>query len=626
MQDFYPTQLTNLGGLTMDKLYPGIGIIGNEKLSGIYGMNEGIIDAKGTGIQHLFCDAFDIDLVHSACTLVKIGETIYYGNRLETKGGHQIHLVPDESNAENGFMMTDRFSDGRIQQTNKTCSYDENKIVLDFDLLNTWGCDLDIEIYTYLVLRNDRPIHAKIVGSHVIAKIGNQFIGIKAGDQDTAYLVEESPTGFLYRTSNAVLYNEKESLDLETENMMGVLIGHKRQLKEKEAINFTWGMVFDDQEMTVEHQLDALDLNNYKADAQRYWSNYLERGNVIEKTEHAHMVKVNQIAIKAAMIKGFVPADLTGHYFSEGLPSYYARDSMMIARAFILSGHLKEAREVMLYLSDRQRKTSGEFYQRYNGRGEPSEGANNSVFHQLDSIGYFMKNVRDYYKLTGELLVSQEEMQLLMDVLLKCQKKKGMVGPEGGVNEGVYGPAFITSSNMFIYGGIKSTIELIEDTDYKDRLTQLNQGILAGIETTYLKDEGYMYGYVTYHDDLVKKYDTPVYFGVLYGFENTENMKETHGYLMKNAAYFGEGIGYSEQEYHHGPWLFNTAACGEYAYLNKDMKSYEDKYKWIVAHSNNYGLLPEAVSADNENLPFINPLIWACGEFVSLSFISNQLK
>ena len=38
-----------------------------------------------------------------------------------------------------------------------------------------------------------------------------------------------------------------------------------------------------------------------------------------------------------------------------------------------------------------------------------------------------------------------------------------MVGPEGGVNEGVFGPAYITSSNMYIYGGLLAAIEIAKE-------------------------------------------------------------------------------------------------------------------------------------------------------------------
>ncbi|GAU78454.1 hypothetical protein [Fusibacter sp. 3D3] len=611
----------------MTKRYPGIGIIGSERLSGIYGMNEGIIDAKGTGIQHLFYDTFDVDLIHSACTLIKIGDTLYYGNRKETRSAHQVHMHPSISEIREGFIMTDLFNQDQIQITNQAYGFDEAKLGFETTLKNRRHEPLDIEVYTYLILRNTAHVSAKIMENQVIANIGTAFIGVKVGSEDgsedgsKAYLIEESPTGFLYRTTNAVHYDEKSSHPLETSNMVGVLIGHPMRIMPNETYTFMWGIVFEKSERAVMDALKVYPVRTAQSMAQTYWKSYLESGYPCERKAYEDIVNINQIAIKSATIKGFVPADLTGHYFSEGLPSYYARDSMMVARAFLLSGHLKEAREVMVYLYNRKRKASGEFYQRYNGNGEPSEGANNSVFHQLDSIGYFMKNVYDYYKITGELLISPNAIKSLMDALLNCEKKKGMIGPEGGVNEGVYGPAFITSSNMFIYGGVKASIELIEDGLYKSQLETLCKEILEGIENTYLEGEGYQYGYVSYHDDLVKKYDTPVYFGLLYGFENTEHMKSTHQSLLKNAAYFEDGIGYSEQEYHHGPWIFNTAACAEYAFLTGDLNTYEKKYHWITEHSNRYGLMPEAISADDENSCFINPLIWPCAEFVSASFI-----
>jgi len=323
------------------------------------------------------------------------------------------------------------------------------------------------------------------------------------------------------------------------------------------------------------------------------------------------------------MIGGFVPADLTGHYYSDGMPSYYARDSMMVARAFLAAGHTREAKEIIQYLIKRKRKISGEFYQRYNGKGEPSEGANNNVFHQLDSIGYFTHNLLEYKRLTGEILMCEDDLKALLQALFTSERKSGMVGPEGGVNEGVFGPAFITSSNMFIYGGIKAAMELIGDPDYVERLRKLKEEILAGIESTYLEGEGYQYGYVSYHDDLVKKTDTPQYFGLLYGFEDTENMRTTHQTLLKHASFFTDGIGYSEQEYHHGPWIFNTGACAQYAYLIGDRENYECKLQWISDHGNAYGLMPEAVNGDDETQCYINPLIWACAEYVSTCHIKK---
>ena len=56
--------------------FPGLAIIGCDELAGIYGVNEGIVDAKGCGVQHLFFGGFKKDLIHSATNLIKDGETI----------------------------------------------------------------------------------------------------------------------------------------------------------------------------------------------------------------------------------------------------------------------------------------------------------------------------------------------------------------------------------------------------------------------------------------------------------------------------------------------------------------------------------------------------------------------
>ena len=48
--------------------------------------------------------------------------------------------------------------------------------------------------------------------------------------------------------------------------------------------------------------------------------------------------------------------------------------------------------------------------------------------------------------------------------------------------------------------------------------------------------------------------------------------------------------------------------------------------RWAVKHSNRYGLLPEAVDADQEEICFINPLSWACAEFVAAYFSEGRFQ
>jgi hypothetical protein len=603
--------------------YPGLGIIGCEKLAGMYGVNEGIIDGKGTGVRHLFYDGFDLDLVHSAVTLIKDGDTIYYGNRVEKKTGHPIHLKPVESKTEEGFCFTDHFETTELSKIDRGFGFGESCLGFQCEIKDERDQEREIEVYAYVLLRPQPRMMAAKRASQVIAVGEHSAIGISAENCDLVTLVEEGPTGFIYRLTSALLYEEGNDASIEPrdDSLTGILLGKRMTLPANGSVSFEWKMQFERTEQELEVVLDACD--DLKTQARMYWDTFVRQGNILKDPKHQAQERVNRIAIKSAMIGGFVPADLTGHYYSDGMPSYYARDSMMVARAFLLAGHYREAKEILIYLINRKKKVSGEFYQRYNGEGNPSEGANNNVFHQLDSIGYFARNLREYQRMTGERLMEESDLKGLMHALLTCEKKQGMVGPEGGVNEGVFGPAFITSSNMFIYGGVQAAMEMIEDDAYNESLKNLNKEILKGVESTYLAGEGYQYGYVSYHDDLVKKYDTPQYFGLLYGFEDTENMRATHQNLLQHAAFFEDGIGYSEQEYHHGPWIFNTGACAQYAHLIGDLETYARKLAWISDHGNAYGLMPEAVSGDDETQCYINPLIWACAEYVSTCHIKR---
>lgn len=617
----------------MNSLYPGIALLGGENTAGIYGVNGGIIDAQGVGVQHLFYKSFEQDLIHTACTMVKIDETLYYGNRVHNAETHPIHISPIESGVEHGFRFYDVFfiNEAAIKKTDRVFSYGDNVISFETTLENTSKADIDVEFYGYCVCRNKGALTAQFYEDtqSIISKTGNRYIGIKVNNPEFVKIVDDSPTGFLYRSTQTLLYNEESKTKLETKSMTGLLLGRKVTIKAKESFAFKWVLLAGDDKNLLERQLINFNIDNSRDEAEKYWSNWLIQGESIKLKGDIYNKygEINLIAAKAACISGFVPADLTGHYYANGAPSYYARDSMMVARAFLLSGHYREFEDIMTYLIKRPTKENGEFYQRYNGIGEPSEGANNNVFHQVDSIGYFARNIRDYYFRTGKMMLNYDKLKSYVNVLLRNNRKKGMIGPEGGVNEGVFGPAYITSSNMFIYGGLAAAIELADifkDYASKEAWTELAKDIYEGIQSTLSENgERYYYGYVDYNDTVVRKYDTPQYFGPLYGYPIDEGMRNTNRFYLKNASFYQDGIGYSEQEYHHGPWIFNTAACAEYAAITGDYKEYKKKLNWIIKHSNSYGLMPEAVDGNDERKCMINPLTWACAEFVSAIYIIN---
>jgi len=599
--------------------FPGLAIIGCDRLAGIYGVNEGIVDAKGCGVQHLFFGGFKKDLIHSATSLIKDGDTIYYGNRSEKVGQHPIHLTPSHSAAEGGYIFSDHFDYANFTKTDQAFAWGEANLGFESVIANKTDQARRIEVFAYVIVRAQKARNIFGDGGRIIAEGNDCHIGVNFDGATLHTIVEEGPTGFIYRLSGALLHGNKHLGPVAAgENMLcGIAIGKQVELEARGEVKISWSMGFSANKEELEKTLAAQADGNNKDKARHYWDAYLSAGTKATIAGFAGLDRANQVAIKSAMIDGFVPADLSGFYYANGLPCYYARDAMMVARAFMLAGRLGEARQIILYLLALKRKPSGEFYQRYDGHGRPAEGANNAVFHQLDSIGYLLRAVYEFKQLSGELLTSPGDIADLARVIIRAEKKHGLVGPEGGVNEGVFGPAFIVSSNMCIYGGLKAAAGLLGDHPLVAHIEATNEAILAGIEGAFAPAQGYCYGYVTYHDELVMKYDTPQYFGLLYGFKDTQNMRKTHALLLKNASFDGDGIGYSEQEYHHGPWTFNTAACAQYAFKIGEGKTGLAKLRWLDKHANDYGLMPEAFSADNPGQCYINPLVWACAEVVA---------
>lgn len=604
--------------------YPGIGYVGCEQLSGIYGVDGGIVDVKGTGLLHLFYKTYEIDLIHSACTMLKIEDKLYYGNKCEHKNTHQIHMKPSETKVLDGYVLSDAFliNEGKVLRQDYVSAFGENTIWFRSDITNLSDKAIIIKAYAYANVNPFEANHAYSSSESTYCHTGHSIVQIDMKKSQLGYVGLDAPTGFLYGATQSIFYDETRSMEL-SNNVASIYLLREQELvlESGEKKRVEWCLRVTDSSTPMSPAV----FEEFQVQEQAYWQQWFDEGQLNKLTAHAKLTKVNLCAMRASCLNGFVPADLTGHYYANNMPCYYARDAMMVARSFMMAGYYNAFEAIMMYLIGRNRKPNGEFYQRYNGLGEPDEGANNDVFHQLDSIGFFMYNIRKYYELTGKQLASFDVLKSLFQVLEQSDNKNGLIGIEGGVNEGVYGGAYITSSNAFISGGLKSYRRFVverKELEHLEKIDKLIEQIDKGIDSAYLEDETrYCYGYVDYHNNLIKKYDTPIYFGVLYGWDSGMTMLNTHQYLKKHATYFDYGMGYSEQEYHHGPWLFNTAAAAQYAWLSDDKTYYDKAMSWMEAHANRYGLMVEAIDADNENNCFINPLTWACAEYVAASFI-----
>ncbi len=294
--------------------YPGLSIIGCEKLAGMYGVNEGIIDGKGTGVRHLFYDGFDLDLVHSAVTLIKDGDRIYYGNRMEKKAGHPVHGRPLDSYVEKGFCFSDTFEYEQLRKTDKAFGFGESSLGFSVDIENRLHIGRDIEVFAYVLLRPQKNMEASRQGDQVVAGGQHSQVSIRCEDPDKHFIVEEGPTGFIYRLTSAVLYDEAFEgpvRPLDT-SLTGVLLGKKIHLPADGHVAFQWTMDFERSEEALHQRTQSYPVGQAKDLATAYWTGYLEAGHPAAHQTYGAQERINRIAIKSAMIGGFVPADLTG--------------------------------------------------------------------------------------------------------------------------------------------------------------------------------------------------------------------------------------------------------------------------------------------------------------------------
>jgi hypothetical protein len=90
-------------------IYPAMTYIGSNHFSALYGQNDTIIDQKATGLQHLFVDNFEKDLIHTACSTVRVDDTLYYADRIKAKIGHPRRHQSSKSYTLNNAIMVDEF-------------------------------------------------------------------------------------------------------------------------------------------------------------------------------------------------------------------------------------------------------------------------------------------------------------------------------------------------------------------------------------------------------------------------------------------------------------------------------------------------------------------------------------
>lgn len=604
--------------------YPGLTYLGSERFSALYGLNETIVDQKAIGVQHLFIDDYQQDLIHTACSVITYNQSAYFGDRVKPLVGHPDRIPPVSTQVHHHCILEDVFKYEVFEKTDQVGA-NKNHILFQTKIKNNSKSVQTFGLAALVISQSNLEQSVTPTKNRVVFQFGHKTFAVISDQMDRISASLDAPSGFMYHGIEDILLKKNELKDtIHASTPIAVSLNREVTLLPNEQVIFRWAIVVGNFEDELNTNILDVHFDSALDDIKNFWDTWLKTSALKSKFPDAS--KTILVALKAANLNGLLPADLTGHYFANGKVSFYVRDALMGSRAFLYAGFYHEFEQVIQFLMQCPLKESGEFYQRYNSFQHPDEGANNSVFSQIDSIGYLARVLSDYYDLTGRVLVEFETMAKIVNVLKSISTKQGLFGPEGGVNEGVFGPAYIGSTNMFIVGGLLGAAQLasklnhpIEAKVWKEMAAHLT----VGIEKTFLNEGYYAYGYVNYHSEIIRKYDTPQLLATSLGYPITEQFIQNFRTLSHKAVFFGNGFGYSEQEYHHGPWLFNTCAAAETAMLIDDQQKYIDIMEWILSHRNGYGLLPEAIDATDEKRTFINPLMWANAEFVCAAFIDE---
>lgn len=603
--------------------YPALGYVGSDEFVGLYGLNETIHDQKAIGLQHFYVGDYQVDLIHTGLSVVSVEGLAYYGDRVKPKAGHPNRFSSFSSNVISNAIYEDSFMYPSFTKTDRVGALN-HQLFFECEIQNTSSHEKMFDISSLVITQPNLNTQTLLYHGAFIVESANHMFAMIMPEAQTQHMSLDAPSGFMYHGIEDILFDKNRyQAPLLSQHPVAISLTQSKCLPPMSRWSTRWAILVGNNQEDLQTKIDQFQADQWLERVAEYWKHWLN--DSAPSQECATML----VALKSAMMRGFLPADLTGHYFAKGNVCFYVRDALMASRAFLYSNHPAECQLIVHELLKCPRKENGEFYQRYNAYWLPDEGANNNVFSQIDVIGYFSRVVTDYYHLNHSLIVPYEELKMTIDALEHIERKHGLFGPEGGVNEGVYGPAYIVSTNMFIVGGILGAIEVANAFHHEEdvqKWTHWVQESIAGIEKTFLDENYYSYGYVDYHDEQIYRYDAPQLLAASLGYPLTPQFKHNYETLLKIASFFGEGIGYSEQEYHHGPWMFNTAAAGETAYLVGDMKTYENIRQWMLNHRNGYGLLPEAIDATNESHPFINPLMWANAEFVCLECIETIQK
>ncbi|MDP4173793.1 MAG: hypothetical protein Q8933_07485 [Bacteroidota bacterium] len=381
--------------------------------------------------------------------------------------------------------------------------------------------------------------------------------------------------------------------------------------------------------------------------ASEFWDKWLSSGlspkfkdPTEESARYTDYYRRTLYSVKAATLRGMVPADITGQFVTNNMPQLYPRDAMMCARVFLLTGHSEEAKEIIEFWAKPgiPKKAKGEFYARYDAFANAVDAGSGARYDEpeWDANGYFIQLVSQYYKEKKAWLVDKSFIYELADFLVSHIDKSGLLY-EGGIVEWT---GYLPSTNMTCAAALKTASEIAESLGDKSKARsylEASETITRSISKTFntsrqalsdlrfhgIKAEGNK-SVTEPTKDTLYLWDTSLNFGVIWGFPNTELLEKTNRFIEENNVKLGGGVQYFEAKDNAGLssyggdlFFFTTSAAAQYQSLYGNNLVAKKHIDWMIENSNIYGLMPERIYLNQTDCSPASPLSWCSAEFAA---------
>jgi hypothetical protein len=353
--------------------------------------------------------------------------------------------------------------------------------------------------------------------------------------------------------------------------------------------------------------------------ARAAWQDWLRAGNyppaADSRVRAAYEAALT--ALRATVLRGAVPADMTGQFMTRGRPQLYPRDALMTARALLEAGYPDLATEIVQFWNRGiPQKSRGEWYARYDAWRNATPGGDGAPYDlpEWDSNGYYASLLLEIYMRTGKWAGDTGLMRELLDFVLRKQDADGLV-TEGGIIEW---EGRLPGSNMNLAAGLRHgalICEILGDRRNASRYRAGAAKMERGLTRLFSRRRG---AYMDMRDGR-EQFNTSANFGWIWGYPDHFELAASNAWYRRNTFHLGHGVRYFEADgYGSDLFGFTTGASAQYHAWEGDGTVARDQVKWMMGRSNVYGMMPERIlSPEGRDVSPASPLSWCNAEFMA---------